>query len=290
MHRLLATTALVLVMLVTGASVASAADSPRATAHRISTTPVPLSSRDPLPVPAAEATVVLYGDSLASESADQFRAALTAAGVADVRLNTFGGTAICDWLDRMRTDAALLRPTAVVVEFSGNALTPCMADESGHSLFDTPDAYHQKYLADARQVLDIFGATGTRVYFAGAPLTRKAAETDPAGAAWLNELYASLAADSAGRGRYVDAGAATLEANRWTPTLPCLPEEPCTGGVDGDGTPINVVRAPDGGHFCPGAPDATRGVTETCPVWSSGAYRYANAMAAPVVRDLTTAV
>jgi hypothetical protein len=290
MGRLLAIITIILgTTVLAGGTALAAASAPEVHAERTALQ-LQVSHRDPLPVPAAEARIVLYGDSLAAESADLFREALATAGVADIRLNTFGGTAICDWLDRMQTDAAVLHPTAVVVEFSGNALTPCMTDASGRSLVDDPAAYHARYRADAQAVLDIFAGTGTRVYFAGAPLSRKAAETDPAGATWLNDLYASLAADSAGRGRYVDAGAATLQANRWTPTLPCLPEEPCTGGVDASGTPVNVVRAPDGGHFCPGAPDATRGVTETCPVWSSGAYRYANAMAAPVVRDLTTAV
>jgi hypothetical protein len=50
---------------------------------------------------------------------------------------------------------------------------------------------------------------------------------------------------------------------------------------------VNVVRAPDGAHFCPGAPAAVRGVTVACPVWSSGAWRFGNSMAAAVVGDLT---
>jgi hypothetical protein len=75
------------------------------------------------------------------------------------------------------------------------------------------------------------------------------------------------------------------EDGRYTDTLPCLPEEPCTHTGPGPiGT--NVVRAPDGAHFCPGNVRADRGVTSTCAVWSSGAYRYARAMAAPVVHDL----
>ena len=78
-----------------------------------------------------------------------------------------------------------------------------------------------------------------------------------------------------------------LRDGRWTETLPCLPTEPCTGGRDASGTPVNVVRAPDGAHFCPGAPAAVRGVTAACPVWSSGAWRFGNAMAAPVVAELT---
>ncbi|HVM67739.1 MAG TPA: hypothetical protein VMU14_22890 [Acidimicrobiales bacterium] len=75
---------------------------------------------------------------------------------------------------------------------------------------------------------------------------------------------------------------------RWTETLPCLPGEPCTGGRDANGTPVNVVRAPDGAHFCPGAPAAVRGVTAGCPVWSSGSWRFGNAMAAPVIAELAS--
>jgi hypothetical protein len=269
MQRLLAGMAIVLGLTVVAGGTAVAASTPEVAPE----------------VAPAEARVVLYGDSLASEASGYFRDALAAGGVTDVKLSTFGGTAICDWLDGMRTDAATLRPTAVVVEFSGNAITPCMSDPSGRSLAEDTASYHEKYLGDARQVLEIFAATGTRVYFAGAPITRKAEETDQVDAHWLNELYAALA-DSAEHGRYVDAGRATLRRDHWTATLPCMPGEPCTGGVDATGTPVNVVRAPDGGHFCPGAPDAVRGVTEECPVWSSGAYRFANAMAAPVLRDL----
>ena len=51
--------------------------------------------------------------------------------------------------------------------------------------------------------------------------------------------------------RYVDAGAAVLDEGRWTETLSCLPSEPCVGGTDPLGRAVNVVRAPDGVHFCP---------------------------------------
>ena len=284
MQRLLAGMAIVLglTLVVGGTAVAAgtAGSSAQSATEQGERTP-----RRALEVAPAEARVVLYGDSLASEAGGYFRDALAAGGVTDVTLQVFGGTAICDWLDRMRTDAATLRPTAVVVEFSGNAITPCMTDASGQSLAADTASYHERYLVDAREVLSIFEATGTRVYFAGAPITRKTEESEQIDARWLNELYAALA-ESADHGTYVDAGQATLLDDHWTATLPCLPGEPCTGGVDARGTPVNVVRAPDGGHFCPGAPDANRGVTEECPVWSSGAYRFANAMAAPVLRDL----
>jgi len=77
-----------------------------------------------------------------------------------------------------------------------------------------------------------------------------------------------------------------LWGGRWAETLPCLPAEPCTGGRDANGTPVNVVRAPDGAHFCPGAPAAVRGVTAGCSVWPSGSWRFGNAMAAPVIEEL----
>ena len=38
------------------------------------------------------------------------------------------GPCLCDWLDDMQDDAAVLHPTSVVIEFSGNAFTSCMHD------------------------------------------------------------------------------------------------------------------------------------------------------------------
>ena len=259
------------------ASAAAASSSP----VRVSTT----MHRAALPVAPGQSTVILYGDSLASEAQGYFRDALAAAGVGNVRTSTFGGTAICDWLDRMRFDAAALHPTAVVVEFSGNALTPCMLDGQGQSLAVAVNAYYRKYMNDAREVLRIFATSGTRVYFASAPKTRVAEEANDANAGLLNTVYADLAAETPDAS-FVAAGTTLLQGGHWTATLPCLASEPCTGGVDASGRAVNVVRAPDGGHFCPGAPGATRGVTGPCPVWSSGAFRYGNAMADAVIRDL----
>jgi hypothetical protein len=279
MRRLLASLGIILLLTVTGVTAATAAPS----RSRQSATATP--DRAVLPAARQQTTVVLYGDSLAWEAREHFRDALLAAGVADVRTFTFGGTAICDWLDRIRVDAAQLRPTAVVVEFSGNALTPCMTDPAGQSLAASPDAYHAKYADDARALLSILEPSGTRVYFAGAPKNRRAEDSHDAQAGWLNDIYSELAAESTDAS-YVDAGAAVLRRGHWTDTLPCQAGEPCTGGADTAGRPVNVVRAPDGGHFCPGAPDSNRGVTDECPVWSSGAHRYGLAMAGAVIADL----
>jgi hypothetical protein len=240
-----------------------------------------LERTDPTPGPTAPVTtgaVILYGDSLAWEAQAPFRAALSAAGATRVITRTYGGTAICDWLPQMRIDESELRPEAVVIEFSGDEFTPCMHGPSGQPL--TGAAYYEKYLDDAQSALSIFTAGDTVVYLAGAPISRQAWFSHDPDADRLNQMYAALA-ESEDRAQYVDAGSAVLDRGRWTKTLPCLADEPCTGG---DG--VDVVRGPDGNHFCPVAPPAVQGVTVGCPVYSSGAYRYGTAMASAVIVGL----
>jgi hypothetical protein len=237
-----------------------------------------------VPEPIAARRVVLYGDSLGWESETPFVFALGAAGLHQVTTRTFGGTAICDWFDQMRTDATTIHPDTVVIEFSGNALTPCMKDGAGARL--AGDAYFAKYTADTEAVLGIFHTVGATVYLVGTPIGLRAAWTHDPSAGRLNAIYVALAATTPSTG-YIDAGAAVLDHGSWTHTLPCLPTEPCTGGRDATGTPVNVVRAPDGGHFCPTGHPAVRGITQACRTWSSGAWRFGAAMAAPVVADLT---
>ena len=234
--------------------------------------------------PVATTRVVLYGDSLAWQAQDSFRVALAAVGITNVTTRTFGGTAICDWLPQMRADEAFLQPDAVVIEFSGNAFTPCMRDLAGRPL--SGPAYFEKYSGDARTALGIFAKVDSRVYLAGSPLGRLAEQTHDFTSRHLNHLYAAIAAASR-NARYINAGASVLDHGQWTDTLPCLPEEPCAGGIDRSGRLVNIVRAPDGSHFCPVAAPAVLGVTAACPVYSSGAYRYGTAMAAPVIVDFT---
>jgi hypothetical protein len=233
--------------------------------------------------PVTTGAVILYGDSLAWEAQAPFRTALLTAGFTRVITRTYGGTAICDWLPQMRIDESELRPIAVVIEFSGDEFTPCMQGPTGAPL--TGAAYYEKYLTDAQTALSIFTAGGTVVYLAGAPISRQAWVSHDPVADRLNQMYAGLA-DSEDREHYVDAGSAVLDRGRWTKTLPCLVDEPCTGGPSPDGNGVNVVRGPDGNHFCPEAPPAIQGVTVGCPVYSSGAYRYGTAMAGAVIVGL----
>jgi len=251
------------------------------------TTGTKSAARDAVPSPPivqpqllAKPVVILYGDSLAWEAEGSFVRAVAGTPGVQVLARTYGGTAICDWFDEMQADAAAVAPGAVVLEFSGNNLTPCMQDRAGHGLVD--DAYWARYRADTQTAIEIFAGTDTRVFLAGAPVSHVQELTGDFHGGQVNAMYAEIAGQHDGVD-YVDAGAAVLDHGRWTPTLPCLPGEPCTGGTDLLDRGYNVVRAPDGGHFCPVADEARRGVVIACPVWSSGAYRYGLAMAAPVL-------
>jgi hypothetical protein len=197
--------------------------------------------------------------------------------------HTFGGTAICDFLNLMRSDALTLQPGAVVVEFSGNAFTACMMDDAGQPL--TGAAYEERYRGDAEAVVGIFGPMGAHVYFAGAPIPRPDAGRHYNGGK-LNGMYEQIASAHPDVAEFVDAGASVLDHGRWTATRPCLPEEPCPGATDGSGARVVPVRAPDGDHFCPVARTPRSGVTGACAVWSGGAYRFGRAMAAPVLLAL----
>jgi len=134
-----------------------------------------------------------------------------------------------------------------------------------------------------REAVHIFTSVGTHVYLAGAPVSRPALGSFQRGRA-LNLMYSRVALVSPpGMVTYVDAGTAVQLGTEYTDELPCLPEEPCPGG---SGT--TVVRSYDGVHLCPGDDTHRDAVTKRCLVWSSGAYRYARAMAAPVIAQLAS--
>jgi hypothetical protein len=117
----------------TTAGFTSARASTRDEVPRQSTT---VSARD-----MPEGPVILYGDSLAWEAQDHFRRALRTAGIREVSTETFGGTAICDWLSQMRRDAVVIHPRVVVVEFSGNPYS--LYARLGRSSADRTDLHDQ---------------------------------------------------------------------------------------------------------------------------------------------------
>ena len=221
--------------------------------------------------------VAVFGDSLAWEAEPYYLALMRAeVGPSAITYDSFGGTAICDWLPTMRRVENSDHPQAVELEFSGDALTPCM---KGLARPERP--YYEKYRADTEAAINIFIAAGAHVYLIGAPITRV---VESAGGNWnaLNVQYAQIAATTPRHVTYVDAGTSVEgPGHAYTQTLPCLPIEPCTGPVV-DAARSNTVRAPDGVHFCPVARGNKRGVIRRCAVYSSGAFRYASAMVEPL--------
>jgi hypothetical protein len=216
------------------------------------------------------ARIVLYGDSLAMQSAQDFQY-LGDAAHATTFLAAYSGIAICDILPRLASDTDSFHPTVAVLEFSGNDLTPCMRGYKVGS-----PAYIKKYEQDAHAAVTTLRHGGVRVILAGAPEVANARLSY--NVTQLNTMYTVLAASIRGAS-YVDAGQSVLARGRFAWTLPCLPSEPCNGAA---GT--NVVRSPDGIHFCPTGRTTIQGPYDLCDVYSSGAYRFATAMLVPALR------
>ena len=206
--------------------------------------------------------VVLVGDSIALEAAPYLRSALDGP---ELEERTFGGSAPCDWLGN---DLGVRRHQVVVISFIGNSLTDCMADGAGGHLQGA--AVVERYRADVAELVRQVRSAGATVLLVGQPQRGPAAlgeaQTDLV-VTGLDEVYADLAqAEGVG---FVDAGASLeREDGSFAAELPCLSEEPeC--GPDGR----NPVRSDDGVHLCPGPSRSP------CPVYSSGAFRFARAIA-----------
>jgi hypothetical protein len=229
----------------------------------------------PAPVVAPQRgplAVVLFGDSLAAQAAPYFDRLIDAGG-ATASNYVYGGTAVCDWLAGMRQVAGT-HPQAAVLEFSGNTLTTCMAGcppESSSAV--------ARYCSDLETAIGIFLAIGTHVFLIGTPISyAQWIAHDPH---WgdLNRAVAALAARHPRTVTFVNAGSAVEGPHgAFTWTLPCLASEPCTGPIVA-GIRSNVVRAPDGAHLCAPAVGSALG----CSGYGSGAFRFALAMAEPVL-------
>lgn len=219
----------------------------------------PVSER---PMAAAADEVVLVGDSLAQETSPYLERQL---GDTPLVEQYWGGTAPCDWLGK---DFHATADSVVVISFTGNSLTPCMAGDDGEFLHGR--ALIDKYWADVGALVAGIRSTGARVVLVGQPQRGPAATAGTEAAMeveGINEMYAALAqADGVS---FVDAGAAVeTRDGDYATSLPCLPGE-VQCGILGD----NVVRNDDGVHLCHGA------APDPCAEYSSGAYRFAAAIA-----------
>jgi hypothetical protein len=117
---------------------------------------------------------------------------------------------------------------------------------------------------------------GAHVFLVGTPID----ESSRAGWDHLEDIYRQLAQADPLTVTYVNAGAAVeTPAGGFTWTLPCMSIEPSCGP---GGT--NVVRSPDGTHFCPDGTLATLGVTGPRDEYSPGAFRFALVVVRVVTR------
>jgi hypothetical protein len=216
-------------------------------------------------------TVDLFGDSLGYQAEPYLDMFFAEARNYSVSNNTYGGTATCDWLSKMAA-AATEHPQAAVLVFSGNAFTPCM---EGVALWSSQ--YYDLYLDDTNRAIGIFSAVGAHVFLVGTPID----ESSVAGWDRLDRMYRQLAQANPLAVTYVNAGAAVETPSRgFTWQLPCMRIEPSCSANG-----MNVVRSPDGIHFCPDGTPASAGVTGPCNEYSPGAFRFALAIVSAVTQS-----
>ena len=208
---------------------------------------------------------LVIGDSLVWEAADELRF-FGGLGGADVTVASHGGTALCDWLDHLGREVDRLDPDVVVLSFSGNRMSPCMAGRDGEPLDDHEAV--RRYGFHVEVAMWVASRHGATVFWVGSPRAPSPTLVHEG----VTELY-RVAPLRWGNARFVDGGEWITPYGGWSETQPCLPFEPCTGPVVG-GVPSNVVRAPDGAHFCPTGYPSDHDLVR-CPQHSSGALRFA---------------
>jgi hypothetical protein len=137
---------------------------------------------------AGSPQVALFGDSLAWEAQPYYDELAHAAGDVPHTYDTYGGTAICDWLTRMAEVEAQYHPKAIELEFSGNNLTPCM---EGYEVY-TPQ-YYEKYRVDTMSAIQIFTVAGLTSSWLVRPLTETSSRSG------LAETQHAVPGDRGGR-------------------------------------------------------------------------------------------
>ena len=180
------------------------------------------------------------------------------------------GTAICDWLSRMQTDATTLHPVAVLLTFVGNNSTPCISAAQATS----PAAVAAQYGADLTTAINYFMNNGTKYVFVDTGPTEPASIETYAGLVRTAQEKAVAALKNPDV-KWVNSGASVNQPSTGAFSLlrPCVAYEVahqlCSGPVINH-VANNYVRITDG-HFCTWP--TPRGIF--CP----GGWRFANAEA-----------
>jgi len=160
---------------------------------------------------------------------------------------------------------AAFHPEVAVIQFSGDAFTPCMKDANGVPY--AGQAAINKYAADSAAAIAMFRAAKVTVYFLSTPISR-----------------AESALSAGTLVRYIDAATPLEWHGKFALTLPCASGETCTGTAP-NGTRTVVVRQSDGVHFCPVEETMAADGSRSCPAFMPGAQRFAALIERPISRD-----
>ena len=216
---------------------------------------------EPPPPPPPTGTVVVYGDSLVTESvAVLYERFPVFVPNTNLVVRPHGGAAQCDFHDQMTADADELDVVAVVIVFSGNHMTPCIEDRP----------YVDAYTADAEWAAALWAERDVPVVFvASLGVLGSSVGDHPIAAVYASvaAVYGAALADPAA---LFARGTPSTYASR----MPCLTGE-CFGSIE--------VRRADG-HLCH---EPTDGLA--CPDYSSGVTRYVDVMLRSVGQRLDLA-
>lgn len=225
--------------------------------------------------------VFLYGDSLSVEAAPWLRAKIARWKTAELVNRSFPGSSPCDWFAQAATDAKTM-PDAVIIQTFGNNQSDCQLTKAGNRPHSEGDRYWRSYRHDIRKLATSFPKS-TRVYLIPPPT---AYNDRSSGHSHKQRMLVTMKKSAYGLEniKVVDAGRAVEgPGGSYSRVLPCLPKEVCSNSPRRGFT---YVRAQDGLHFCPTVLKAKIEELTNCPVKASGAWRYANAQAEPVIRAL----
>ena len=195
--------------------------------------------------PSGDRPVIVYGDSLAWQARSPLEFLGHANGV-NLKVRAAGGIAACDQVASVRQDlAAAVKPRAIVLEFWGNNLTPCMgAPRSGAEGFTHgTSAYFDPWRSSLDAIQAAAAEAGVPVLWAAAP-PRHYSDVDPD----LNEVFEGMARR---RGwQVIPAGDVVADpAGRWVRRLPCNDFDVASGNCRNG---VVEVRDADHVHFAEG--------------------------------------
>lgn len=227
----------------------------------------------------------LYGDSIALQASPWFNDAVRAAGRTPMG-TSFPGVAACDALDWVRQDLrGPTPPAAIAVSVVGNSLTNCMRLADGTLARPGTPEFMDLYRVAITLIADETLAAGVPLVLAWGPPTTELGNEE-----WNEQMpIRSIARDVAAAHpnmSVVDAGAAVAPpGGGYTMYLPCLPDETAARGCENGLIQTRVSEV--NGHFSCRESEILLGWPRACPVYSSGARRYGEALGNAAVTALT---